>query len=351
MIKTVLVVILLASPLYAGKKYGYQDPKLDDEMDNNYKEHDFPNWVYARGSTATVTYLNVSSLTVNGVNYTASSAADYAKYRRPNLQWVSVTTVDIENNTGTANQTCVLFPDANYRCVTEDTASTSVNRRFIITEAASNSGTKNSGLRTGYAEGASVKYALYAWKVSDNSTDFVVVGDTLAPTQANFSALNTFYGTNSWEFLAYAWNGDGSGNSDILAFDQSGPYMAFRNTMAGAVSTQEGYDIAFTGAATTLTYTYSAAMTGTTGVPPTIKQINWGVSWESVAGNVIAQNSGANRTYISVNANSTIHSTGYWSAASEGVKLSNGPGSSEGMDIYIRGYFDGALAAGVNPQL
>ncbi len=61
--KKLLLLILLSTPVFAGQKYGFKDAHLDDEMANNYKEHSFPNWVNARGSTATITNINASTIT------------------------------------------------------------------------------------------------------------------------------------------------------------------------------------------------------------------------------------------------------------------------------------------------
>jgi hypothetical protein len=65
--KLLMLLLLCTSSAFAGPKYAFDDPHLDDEMDNNYKEHTFPNWVYARGSSATIKYLTVSSETIKSV--------------------------------------------------------------------------------------------------------------------------------------------------------------------------------------------------------------------------------------------------------------------------------------------
>ena len=72
MIRRLFILMLLASPVFGGVKYSFDNSKLNDEWDNNYKEHSFPNIIYGRASTMTVTQLNVSSLTVSGT-LTASS--------------------------------------------------------------------------------------------------------------------------------------------------------------------------------------------------------------------------------------------------------------------------------------
>ncbi len=72
--KLFFLSLLLASPLYAGQKYDYKDPQLNDEWNNNYKEHTYPNWVIAKGSSMTITYIKVSSINLNGVNLTSGGA-------------------------------------------------------------------------------------------------------------------------------------------------------------------------------------------------------------------------------------------------------------------------------------
>lgn len=70
------MILFAAAPIWAaGPKYDYGDPKLDDELNSIYKEIKFPNFVNARGSTMTVTYLNVSSITLNGAALSGSGAA------------------------------------------------------------------------------------------------------------------------------------------------------------------------------------------------------------------------------------------------------------------------------------
>lgn len=64
--KKLLLILLLASPVFGSQKYGFKDPHLDDEFVNNYKEHSFPNIVNGRASTMTVTQLNVGTMTVTG---------------------------------------------------------------------------------------------------------------------------------------------------------------------------------------------------------------------------------------------------------------------------------------------
>lgn len=69
--KKFLLILFLANPVFAsGSKHSFKDPLLNDEFENNYKEHDFPRFVNATGSSMTVTMLHVSSMTLNGTNLT-----------------------------------------------------------------------------------------------------------------------------------------------------------------------------------------------------------------------------------------------------------------------------------------
>jgi hypothetical protein len=299
----------------------------------------------ADGGTVTLTgALIVPTITVTTLTH------GLIGYRQPNLKYVSATAVDVESNTGTSNQTTVLFRDGSLRSVTEDTASTNKYRRFLITAAAEfTSGTEDSGLRSGISEVANTRYAIYAVKSVIDATKFVLAGDTTFPTQSNVATLNTRYGTSGWVFLGYLFNGNGqAGSSDIMDFLQAGPSMDFRNTNSAGVGAGLGILMATTAGATTLTYTYAAG-SGNAQIPDTITKVHWGVHWESVAGGVIAKDAGGARTYITQDGNSATHINGYWSAATEGVALSNGPASSEAQDIFMRSYFDSALANGVAP--
>lgn len=70
--KKILLILLLASPAFAGKASNFKDPNLNQEFDRNYYEHSYPSWVNAKGSSETLKYLNVSSITLNGINLVGS---------------------------------------------------------------------------------------------------------------------------------------------------------------------------------------------------------------------------------------------------------------------------------------
>lgn len=199
--------------------------------------------------------------------------ASFLAIRKPNLTWISVTTVDVEVNTGTANQTSIIFPDGETRTVTEDTSSTNKYRRFIITAAAEfTSGTEDSGVRSGISEATNTWYAIYAVKSVIDATKFVLAGDTTEHVFSNYATLNSRYGTNGWVHLGYIRNGDQSGaTGDILNFKQTGNMTIFQNIAADAgTSSGLGVRLASTTGTTSLTWNYASGTSGAV-VPEAVK--------------------------------------------------------------------------------
>jgi len=277
----------------------------------------------------------------------------YAAYRRPDLTYVSATQIDVEVNTATANTTKIIFPDGNYRSVTEDTSSTNKYRRFDITaDAEFTSGTEESGLRAALTEATNTWYAIYAVKSTINTANFVLVGDTTLPTIANVSTLNGYYGTNGWVYLGLIRNGDNSGaTGDILNFVQAGNRTRFINTVTTGGNTGNGTILATTAGATTLTYTYAAG-TGTAQVPNPIKFIDYGItcagsgtSWEAVT--AVATGMRVFRvTGATIGTGSMFIPN---MAASQGLKTECQASSAQ--DILMAGFIDGVLGVGSNPMI
>lgn len=226
-------------------------------------------------STLTGAVTMVSTLGVTGAITATGGIASLFGYRRPNLVPASSTGVDIENNTGTANQTTLVFPDGTIRSVTENTSSTDKYRRFLITATANFiSGTEDSGLYSGLSEATNTWYAIYAVKSQINSANFVLVGTTTLPLQANFSTLNTNLGANGWIYLGMVRNGNNAdATGDLLSFNMSGSKTVFKGNMTGTNSARSlpaGNLVATATASATTSYTYSAG-TGTADIPDHIK--------------------------------------------------------------------------------
>ena len=198
----------------------------------------------------------------------------WANYRRPTLLYVSATQVSVEGNTGTGNETKVIFPDGEVRSVVEDVASTHKYRKFDITATAQfTTGTEDSGLRATESEAANTWYAIYAVKSLIDATKFVLVGTVYAPIQANFANLNTAFGTNGWAYLGLIRNGDDSGaTGDVLSFRHSGYVTMFYNTcvgQTGGITALAGIRLASTASGSNVSWTYASGM-GSGQMPPNI---------------------------------------------------------------------------------
>ena len=268
----------------------------------------------------------------------------YAGWRRPNLTFVSVTTVDVESNTGTANQTKIVFPDGNSRSVTEDTASTTKYRRFDITATAQfTSGTEDSGLRSSLSEVTNTWYAIYAVKSSINTANFVLVGDTLMPTQANFATLNSNFGTNGWLYLGRIRNGDKSGaTGDILNFSQQGHFTIFKNTCAASVVDAVGIRLANSASASSLAYSLSSA-----DVPSDILVVGYYAAAGAGSGSIQLGNNNVTQMWA-CGSGAARFATRVIVQATDPV-LTNG--SASAMDIHLWAFFDPVLGVGSNPLI
>jgi hypothetical protein len=219
----------------------------------------------ADGGTATFTGTAViPTATITTLGHTLSG------YRRPGLKYISDSAVDVENNTGTSNQTTIVFPDGSVRSVTEDTSSAHKYRRLLITaDAEFTTGTEDSGLRAALTEATNTWYAIYAVKSAINASNFVLVGDTTTPIQANYSTLNSAYGANGWVYLGMIRNGDGANTSgDILQFVQAGNTTLFYNNCDTVTAGADAFGVrlANTNSAASLTWTYASG-TGAAQIP------------------------------------------------------------------------------------
>lgn len=277
----------------------------------------------------------------------------YSAWRRPVLQYASATTVAVESGLdGTSGDIPIVFPDGSIRTETSTTRTTfNITRNAVLTTSGA-----QSGLTGATSEANNTWYALYAVKVTDSSTLWVTVGSTVLPLQANYATLNTAYQTNGWVYLGVIRNGDNSGTiGDILAFDQCGNTVIFRNACTAAVGgVAVGLRLASTAGAVTLTWAYSAG-TGTTNVPNHLKL---GIVLYNGAPRVAAVyalgNSGFNQLYSGISGNGA--SAGVRSTATisllGGIGLSDTEGgTSNAMDLNLIGWVDGVLGIGSNPLL
>ena len=299
-----------------------------------------------------VAWQNMNALGEND-NYLRSFVSNY---RRPVLKYVSVTQFDVEGNTTTLDQTRIIFPDGTERSVTEDTSSAHKFRRFTITASAEyQSGTEDSGLYSAISESTNTWYAIYCVKSQINTANFVLVGDTTLPLQANFATLNTRYGTDSWIYLGLIRNGDNSGvTGNIIEFTHTGNKTVFLNQAVGSVDpgTVDGLGIllATTASATSLTYTYASG-TGTTQIPNNATVAIYAGSADNVADGIEVRDSGGTR-YYAIEKQTAITMIRVVVSADKGLNLNEvAAAGAVAMDIYLTGYIDNVLGVSLNPLL
>lgn len=270
----------------------------------------------------------------------------YSTWRRPILNFGSVTTVSIESGLdGTSGDIPILFPDGTVRTETSTTRTTfDITRNAVLVTSGA-----QSGLTGATSEAANTWYALYACKITDSSTLWVTVGSTVFPTQANFATLNTAYGTNGWVYLGLIRNGDNSGaTSDILTFVQSGNNFAFRNTTAGSQVNSTGIRLATTASATSLTYTYAAGG-GAAQIPSFLSLVNYAGFAGAGSGVCDFQDSGAAYQYGEFTGTGRNSMYLPYVPATRALKITNA--SAVGMDIYLTGWTDLVLGVGSNPLI
>lgn len=300
---------------------------------------------------ATATFMNVrSSATANGMAVIWEQVKQLWSYRRPRMVWSSITQIAAEANAQDLTNTVVLFPDGQVRIGTPSA--------MVITRNANwaDAGTLQGGLRPSLTEASNTWYAIYLVKSTKAGAldSFVVVGDTVTPnTAANFTTLNSTYGTSGWVYLGMVRNGDqGSTANDLLDFDQNGNYTRFRNTITGANAVVgTGILMATTASAATLTYSNATGTSGAT-TPTSATIATWQGSWGVPADNLslTGLDSTGTRTYARTNTNGANNHSLIWeTAVSEGVQLINGGGTAIVYDIALVGFRDRFLSLGSNP--
>lgn len=268
-----------------------------------------------------------------------------SKYRNPVLQYSSGSVVNLETGlTGTSGQAAILFRDGDYR-----TDSTSGRINCNLAQNAVLSGSAQSGLRTG-SQTANTWYSFYAVKVTDSSANFVVVADTTLPLQANYSTLNTNFGTNGWVYLGTLPNGDKNGSTNvILNFTMMGDMVVLRNTNNGNAQQCSGILIGTQSVAgATLTVNYAA---GTNIATPQFPN-QFGAALMTVAGNnaaveilsVLDSAGNIRRAVIESPSSGANFTFQVVVPLLDGIQVTGS--ASNKHDIFLSGYWDGVLGGG-----
>lgn len=269
----------------------------------------------------------------------------YSTWRRPILSFSGVTTIAIESGLdGTSGDIPILFPDGTVRTETSTARTTfNITRNAVLVTSGA-----QSGLTGATSEAANTWYALYAVKVTDSATQWVTVGSTVIPTQANFSTLNTAYGSNGWVYLGMVRNGDNSGaTSDLLSFYMAGNTIMFRNITTGSGRNGVGVRLATSASSSSSTYSYSSG-TGTTDIPSHLA-IGSYQSGHSNGTTATFTDSGATRNYGLTESNLGITLRFFPVGLLDGFKIALGGAGAN--DIYLAAFIDGVLGVGSNPIL
>ena len=272
----------------------------------------------------------------------------YANYRRPNLQYSSGTVVNmevgIEGNSATAQ---IQFPDGSTR---SDATATRIN--CDLTRVAALSGSAQSGLRTGTVAN-NTWYSIYAVKVTDNSSNFVAVADTVVPTQGNFSTLNSNFGTNSWVYLGAIAYGDGSGTANaIMKFVQAGNLTTFYNTLSGGgIASPPGILYNSTASGTSIGASYAAGTSiASAQFPNQFTHGTW--TCEVLASTKVDIEDAAGSFNVFTMTNLT---SGQFVVRVSDIPLIAGikivASGTTKLDVVLSGYIDGVLGVGSNPIL
>ena len=203
-------------------------------------------------------------------------------YRKPVLVYVDSDSIDVENNTETANQSLIVFPSGPV-AVTEDTTSTHKFRRLETGATAngysvSHTGAADSGLRTGLSLSANTWYFVYAVRVQygdDAGNNFILVLDDTSPVQSNESTLNSRYGANEWVYMGLIRRGYGMYTTTTLVpfqQDKTGWTYFIDRASSGYMYGMVINDTTVTTTTNTAQWTFTTADSGY-GVPSIVSAI------------------------------------------------------------------------------
>lgn len=145
------------------------------------------------------------------------------QYQKPVLVYVDSSTINIEQNTTTANRTLIVFP-AGPIAVTEDVSSTHKFRQLKLTAtangySAAHTGAADSGKYAGLTLADNTWYFVYAVVVqggNDAGNNFILVVDDTSPKTSNWSTLDTQFGSGMWVYVGMIRIGHGLADESTL---------------------------------------------------------------------------------------------------------------------------------------
>lgn len=186
--------------------------------------YEFVNWEV---TGALLTHQKMTQLAEND-DFLATA---WSSYKRPGLIYKNSTTVSVEENTGTANESKTFQKDGSALFAN------GLLRECDLTKTADfSSGSPRGGLYTSYTLTANRWYYIWAVKCTDASQEgnFVLVAEELGPFFLNTGTLLTRYGQFGHYYLGLIRYGDSlSAPTDILDFKMSGGLTMFKNSITG----------------------------------------------------------------------------------------------------------------------
>lgn len=271
----------------------------------------------------------------------------YSLYKRPALQYVGSTLLIVENNTSTSNQTCVIFPDTEQRCVTNASGS----RQADITAVGNFTSGDVSGMAPGETRASFTWYAVYAVKSQNVNTLFDLMITTNTYSQANMARLNTLFGSNAWAYLGLIRLGDWNGGTtnQLVSFVQTGDATIFNNDINGG-NFQGVVMSSVTAGTGNLTYTYSAGTTQAQ-IPSSVTQVTWLAATATTTATgtrtkSILRQSGSNNSLLGIHFYQQSAATAEQIVAdpTQGVVIQASSGTDTSQIIIIK-FWDSALGS------
>lgn len=267
--------------------------------------------------------------------------------RRPVIAYSSSTQVNVSTNSQTNNTTVIMFPDGDVRSVTENLATSSNFRAFKTNQIAiwNATGTSRGGLNSGSVSNNSW-YAIYAVKVSTSgSRNFVIVGSSINPTSANFSVLNSTFGTNGWAYLGLIRYGNNDNfAAEVLPFVQrSDGFTKFTSTCVGNTAFGLQGIISTTSASTTsLTYTPTRGM-GALNLPENIDGTFYQAGRANGATAIRLLNASGTQRFVDLQAVTGAQLQSAMTADADGLQMTWT--TSVAADISLSGFHDASITA------
>lgn len=323
---------------------------LYTEINGNIESANIKDGTIANADIAdtTIDITKMNSVAQSSFTFHNTFISNVSIYKRPTLQYTSATQLTVTSNDASGAK--ILFPDG-----TQITQNNSLRQNVIVTQTAIyKSGTAQAGILVSTAI-ANTWYSVYAVKSQIDGTQYVVIASTVIAIPTNVTMLNNSFGSNAWVYLGMFRHGDGtSASTSVVKFYHSGNKTVFNNNLNANVQRSHGISLATSAGAASLTYTYTAGVTGAV-IPSNVSVVDWIVQAGAAAGTsgvrLNVQDASSTWYYASIsNDNVPVTVPVPNVVASDGVALIISGSPSVAYDVILSGYIDDTLGVGLNPQ-